>query len=94
MPYFPVSIGATSELRPRRNRPAESAARFHEATAVTIGLRGKEMATDVASCTRCVAIAAIASGMNGSCASSGQVSPSIPSASARAAAGAMDFQSL
>ena len=79
---------------PSTKRPPELRFRSQPILATIIGLRGKEMATDVANCTRCVAIAAIASGMNGSCASSGQVRPSIPSASARAAAGAIDFQSL
>ena len=79
---------------PSTNRPPEFTFRSQPILATIIGLRGKEIATEVASCTRSVAIAASASGMNGSCASSGQVSPSIPSASARAAAPAIAFQLL
>ena len=79
---------------PSTNRPCDCAFRSQACWAVIIGLRGKEIATDVASCSRSVASAAIASGANGSLASSGQVSPSNPSASAAAAAGPMARQSL
>jgi hypothetical protein len=50
--------------------------------ATIIGLRGNAIATDVANCTRCVANAANASGVNGSCRNSLDVTQSNPSSSA------------
>ena len=52
--------------RPSTKRPFDAACRSHDASATTIGLRGKAMATPVASCTRSVVVVAMASGRNGS----------------------------
>ena len=48
-------------------RPPEALARSHAMWASTIGLRGKATAIDVPSLMRPVAVAATASGRNGSC---------------------------
>ena len=69
--------------RPSTNRPFEAACRSHAVEADTIGLRGNEMATLVASRTRSLCTAAIPSGMNGSCRFSMVTTQSYPSASIR-----------
>lgn len=83
--YFPTSIEGTSELSPRRKRPRESAARFQEATAVTIGLRAKQTSPLVAICTRSVVWIAACAPRKASQATSASVTTSQPSASARRA---------
>ena len=73
--------------RPSTKRPPEWRARSQAWFATIIGLRGKAMATEVASCTRSVAKAAKASGAKGSWRSSFAVTASNPSSSAARAEG-------
>ena len=63
------------------NRPPEALARSQEMWARIIGLRGKATAIDVPSLMRLVAVAATASGRNGSCCVSADHRQSKPSAS-------------
>ena len=52
---------------PITKRPREATCRSHPILAAAIGLRAKAMAMPVTSSTRSVAVAARASGRNGSC---------------------------
>ena len=66
-------------------RPPEAFCRSHEMCASTIGLRGKRTAIAVPSLIVDVAVAATASGRNGSCCVSDDHRQSKPSASTRRA---------
>jgi hypothetical protein len=62
--------------RPRTNLPPLARCKSQAATAVTIGLRVNAVAIAVPSVTRSVAVAATASGKNGSCCVSAVQMPS------------------